>query len=504
MIVKTTLKKHTEICEAPRAQRGEGGRAKLAGGSLTAAIIKAMRARDELADPEHPGLRVRCVSLKPKGASGKPVIQSVFFYRYRNASGALRQVEIGVMGDKTLTTIRKEWEDLRAAVRNGKDPREVEKDEKKHVAAKNKIDMLRILSVIDVVEHYLTEKVEKRRKPKGAAETRRLLMQVIRFASWIAAQRRKDKAHGRRRALLPKGVGDVADLPAQDFIRVMAHELLRALGESAPRSGGMARQELRACWRYAIAVGRLDGPSPFEKLEGGKDDDLGGGALVSNSKRDVVLSKEEAGALLRWMAEPGTYSRTVRDALELVLRTGLRSGEVCGIHSNELVRRDGVLWLEIPAERIKGKTGQKKPHTVPLVGRAADIVMSRMPREPGFLFPSKSGTKPIEQKVLGVEVYACSGQSSAAAYKHRRVCPVGGWAPHDLRRTARTMLVELGCPYEVGEAILAHTLPGMAAIYNRATYESQKIEWLTKLGAELDRLTSAHASLALLPSVKVA
>ena len=319
--LKTTLKNYTEICEAPRAKRGEGGRAKLAGGSLTAAIIKAMQAGDELADPEHPGLRVRCISLKPKGSSGKPVIQSVFFYRYRNTSGALRQVEIGVMGDKTLTTIRKEWR-LRAAVRNGNDPREAEKDEKKHVAAKHQADMLRILSVMDVVEHYLTEKVEKRRKPKGAAETRRLLMQVIRFGSWIAAQRRKNKAHGRRHALLPKGVGDVADLPAHSFTRVMAHELLRAFGESAPRSGGMARQELRACWRYAIAVGRLDGPSPFEKLEGGRDDDLGGGALVSNSKRDVVLTKDEAGALLRWMAEPGTYSRTVRDALELVRTYG--------------------------------------------------------------------------------------------------------------------------------------------------------------------------------------
>lgn len=483
---RTTPAVYTDSESGP-AKRGEGGRAKLAGKSLTALVIKAMQPGDELADPEHPGLRVRC----PK--SGRPV----FFYRYRNPAGALRQVEIGVLGDKTLATIRKEWEDLRDAVRNGKDPREAKKTEKQNAVAERKAQKQRILTVADVVEQYLTEKVEKRRKAKGAAETRRLLAQVIRFSSWLADQKEKDKAAGRRRAKLPKGIGDVADLPAQSFTRVMAHELLRAFGENAPRSGGMARQELRACWRYAIAVGRLAAPSPFEKLEGGSDDDLGGGALVSNSKRDRALSREEAGQLLRWMAQPHTYSRTVSDALELVLRTGLRSGEVCAIHSTEISRRDGVLWLDIPAERMKGKKGQQKPHSVPLVGRAEQIVLARMPDKPGYLFPSKVEGKPIEQKVLGVDVYACSGRSSAPAYKHRKVCPVKDWAPHDLRRTARTILAELGCPYEVGEAILAHTLPGVAAVYNRAQYDQQKVEWLTKLGDELDRLTAAQAGLAL-------
>lgn len=467
--------------------RGQGGRALLKGKAMTPTLIKAMKPGDDLADPEHPGLRVRC----PK--SGKPV----FYYRYKIISGALRQVEVGVFGDMTLADIRSRWQDLRAAVRNGKDLREADKTEKQAAVAERQAQKERILTVADVVDQYLAEKVEKTRKSKGTAETRRLLAQVIRFSSWLAAQREKDKAAGRRRAKLPVGVGDVAQLPAHRFTRIMAHELLRAFGENAPRSGGMARQELRACWRYAIAVGRLPGPSPFERMEGG-DDNLGGGALVSSSPgREKVLTKDEAGQLLRWMAEPGSYSRTVSDALELVLRTGLRSGEVCGIHSREIVRRDGVLWLDIPAERMKGRRGKQKAHSVPLVGRAAAIVLARMPDTAGFLFPNRTGIKPIEQKVLGVEVYACSGISEAAAYKSRRVCPVGGWAPHDLRRTARTLLAELGCPYEVGEAILAHTLPGVASVYNRARYEAQKIEWLTKLGAELDRLTANQVHLSM-------
>lgn len=485
MNAETTLKNHTEQTRG-RAKLGAEGKA------LTLAILKEMVPGEELADPDHPGLRVRCVA-------GKPSPRRVFTYRYRNPAGALRQVEVGVLGREfTLAEIRGRWQELQRRVRNGEDPREAEKAEAAAKAAQHKAVLqerkVEELTVERVVERYLVEKVEATRKTKGALETRRMLTQLINFATWAAQQELK-AAPGRRRTKLPKGVKDVAKVPAAAFTREMAHDLLLAYGETAPRAGGMARQELRGAWRYAIDAGFLTGPSPFEKVPGAKDDNLGGGGLVSHSSRDRHLEKAEVGALLRWMSEPNTYSRAVRDALELVLRTGLRSGEVCGIHSSELVRRDGVLWLNIPAERMKGKKGKQKPHSVPLVGTAEALVLARMPEKAGYLFPSREESKPIAQKVLGVDVYACSGRSKAAVYKHRKVCPVANWAPHDLRRTARTLLAELGCPYEVAEAILAHTLPGVAGVYNRAQYDAAKVQWLTTLGQQLDGLNKAQVSL---------
>lgn len=466
---------------APAAKRGT---AKLHGKALTLAIIKAMQPGDELADPEHSGLRVRCKAV----GTGK---QQVFFYRYRNSAGALRQVEVGVLGPMTLASIRARWQELKDLVRNGTDPREELKAAKSQAATKQRTQKARLLTVGDVIEQYLTESVEPSRKAKGADETRRLLAQLIRFASWVSDQKaRNTPAWQRRRGKLPPDLADVADLPAVEFSLQRAHELLLAFGAGAPRSAGMARQELRAAWDHAIGSGRMEGANPFAKQ--GKKDRLGGAALIASSKRDRVLSKEEAGLLLRWMAEPRTYSRTVADALELVLRTGLRSGEVCGIHTRELERRDGVLWLNIPGGRMKGK----EDHSVPLVGRAEQIVLARMPEQPGYLFPDKTGRAPIQQKVLGVEVYACSGRSSAKAYQSRRVCPVADWTPHDLRRTARTMLGEdLGCPYEIGEAIMAHALPGVGGIYDKGRYNKGKVEWLSKLGEELDRLTASKAPL---------
>jgi chromosome condensin MukBEF MukE localization factor len=126
---------------------------------------------DELADPEHPGLRVRCVSLKTRDAAGKPMNQAVFFYRYRNAAGALRQVQIGVFGHMTLTTIRSEWQRLKAEVRSGGDPREATKQADAQVVAdrqaKLEAEKVQALTVGLVVERYLAERVEPTRKAKG-------------------------------------------------------------------------------------------------------------------------------------------------------------------------------------------------------------------------------------------------------------------------------------------------------------------------------------------------
>lgn len=418
---------------------------------LTPAIIAAMTPAEERGDAKTPGLRVRCLS------DGKT---KVFHYRYRDDAGALRQIKIGQLGPLTLEAARKRVLELKVERHRGHDPQAEKKARSAAARAERAKQKIKAYTVSDAVEDYLSEVVDRKRMSKGAAEARRMLERAI----------ASNKA-----------------LPMGGFTRLQAHDLIKSVAETAPRLAQMARQELRACWEHAISVGRAtDNPFLGRTL----------GAIPKIDKRQRVLKADEVGALLRWMNEPGTYSRTIRDALETALRTGLRTGEICGVHSGELEYRDGVLWLDIPGARMKAK----RDHHVPLVGRAREIILARIPEAGGYLFPSRRQEKPIDQKVLGVEVYACSGQSQAKAYQSRKVCPVSDWAPHDLRRTARTLLSDLGCPYEIGEAILAHRLPGVAGDYNKAAHMQARIEWLGRLGDYLDELTAARASLALVRS----
>lgn len=431
------------------------GRPKLGEKTLTAPIIAAMRPGEELADPKAPGLRVRC------GTSAK-----VFFYRYRDKAGALRQIKLGEFGSMTLSGAREALNEERAKLTRGGDPQDVKRQERALAkAARKQVSAQKKSTVRAIIEHYLVE-VERNRKPKGAAEARRMLERA--FESKF-------------------------DRQADALTRTEAGEIIAGIAKTAPRVAIMTRQEARACWEYGLSAGRVEIGNPFA----GKDV---GGKLRSKRRR-VTLDSAEAGTLLRWMHEPSTYSRTVADVLELTLRTGLRSGEVCGIHTDELEERDGVLWLEIPASRMKKS---EYPHSVPLVGHARDIVIGRIPQNDGFLFPAKTGG-PIQQKVLGVEIYACSGRSKSKIYKGRKVCPVvipkkwpgKPWGAHDLRRTARTFLGDLNCPFEVGESIVAHKLPGEGSTYNQSTYRPQKVEWLTQLNEYLDKLHAAKNLLTL-------
>ena len=43
-----------------------------------------------------------------------------------------------------------------------------------------------------------------------------------------------------------------------------------------------------------------------------------------------------------------------------------------------------------------------------------------------------------------------------------------------MRRTARTALAELGVADSVAEAVLAHTQDGIAGVYNRHSYRTEK------------------------------
>jgi integrase len=54
------------------------------------------------------------------------------------------------------------------------------------------------------------------------------------------------------------------------------------------------------------------------------------------------------------------------------------------------------------------------------------------------------------------------------------------WVLHDLRRTARTALAELGVADSVADAVLAHTQGGIAGVYNRHSYRTEKAAALAR------------------------
>jgi integrase len=62
------------------------------------------------------------------------------------------------------------------------------------------------------------------------------------------------------------------------------------------------------------------------------------------------------------------------------------------------------------------------------------------------------------------------------------------FTPHDLRRTLRTKLAEIGIPEHIAERVLGHKLQGILAVYNRYSYDQEKSEALEKWEARLRQI----------------
>lgn len=64
--------------------------------------------------------------------------------------------------------------------------------------------------------------------------------------------------------------------------------------------------------------------------------------------------------------------------------------------------------------------------------------------------------------------------------------PLAKFCPHDLRRTASTLLHEAGYNTDWIEKCLAHEQKGVRAIYNKAEYRDQRTSMLQDLADMID------------------
>lgn len=387
-------------------------------------------------------------------------------YRYRSpVDGRLRQVSIGQWPAVSLAKAVVRWEELRAARDEGADPAA----EKKAARAASKPPAaVAGYSVRRLVQDYLAGHIDVHRKPKGRAEVRRML------EGYLTA---------------------IDDKQAATLKRADAFALLEGLA-STPVLAGMIRQELGAAWDYALDAGRLPEETPnwWRMIMRGRLRSKGrtiAGKPVAGRR---VLSEAELGELIRWLPN---FTDLVDDGLTLYLWTGTRGAEIVAMEAHEITQEADGLWWTVPKAKTKSARIELATDLrVPLIGRAEAVVRRRLANHPaGFLFPKRPpATGHVDQKVMGVAVWFHMPYAEARKEVVRPRLPVTHWAPHDLRRTVRTLLAAMGCPDSVAEAVLGHLQPGIVGVYNRHRYDTERREWLTRLDVKLEALAAAKKS----------
>jgi integrase len=171
--------------------------------------------------------------------------------------------------------------------------------------------------------------------------------------------------------------------------------------------------------------------------------------------RDRVLSDRELALVWRESGD-GSFGKIVK----LLVLTGARREEIGALRWSEVDLETGV--MTVPGTRTKNH--RTLILTLPPV--ALDILRS-MPRREGIdhVFGARNS---------GFQAW----NSSRLALDHRITIaeqgkPLPRWVLHDLRRTMRSGLGQLGVRPDVAELVINHAKGGIQATYDRYSYQRE-------------------------------
>jgi len=188
--------------------------------------------------------------------------------------------------------------------------------------------------------------------------------------------------------------------------------------------------------------------------------------------RDRVLSHKELKQI--WAALPdGDYGVIIK----LLILTGQRASEISDLKWDEVDFESDVISLSA------SRTKNKRPHRIPI----SNMVRSILEAHP----------RTSRDHVFGVgDQRGFSGWSRAKTNLDETV-RIPSWRIHDIRRSAATHMGDIGIQPHIIEAVLNHVSGhkgGVAGIYNRAAYESEKATALSRWAERVAAIVEGRES----------
>lgn len=401
------------------------------------------------------------IRVMPSGAK-----TFLFVYTF---DGRRRELNIGSYPDKSFADARADYSAAYSILHDKNNPRDPqEARDQKHNAERQKREEHRLaFTVSDLIAEY----IDKHAKP-----TKR---------SWYEDERILNKD-----ALIVWGKRKAADIKKRDVVLLLESIIERGSPASANNNFKIIRKMFRfAVQRDIIEHSPCDGvvmPAPL-------------------NRGDRVLSESEIRTLWNKL-DTCHASSAIRSAIRLILVTGQRPGEVIGMHTDEI---DGNWWT-IPAERSKNK----RAHRVYLTGTALDLIGELKVFDPktetmkpkGFIFPCTNLKKTQAMARLSISQAVSRNLAVPILVNDKPVFDADGkpvtenklgvadFTPHDLRRTAATLLSQIGFMDEIIDAVLNHTKQGIIRTYNLNRYDKEKQQALEAWERKLKTITSGTAS----------
>ena len=406
---------------------------------LTAVAIEKMAApanRREVPDGKISGL---FLIVQPTGAKSWAV-------RYR-VDGQPKKFTIGAYPAIDLAAARRKAQEALGEVAGGNDPsaakvaaREARK------AAESTADR-----VAHVAETFVERYVKRNAGDSWAREGERLIRKEI------------------VPALGAKRLGDVKKSDVHDMLDAI-------VDRGAPIVANRTLAIFRRLCNWSIERGIIT-LSPCDKIK----------APAAEESRDRVLTDDEIR--LAWAAFE-SIGWPFGPIAKLLLLTGARRDEVGSATWGE-VDLAGKTWT-IARDRSKNGVAHEIPLSDPAVA-----ILAGLPRigerKDALVFSTTgrtavSGFSKAKDQIDAAMLDALKARAGDVEAPAR-------WTFHDLRRTAASGMAGLGIPPHVVEAVLNHksgTIKGVAAVYNRYSYATEKRQALDAWARRLDAIVSGQ------------
>lgn len=294
---------------------------------------------------------------------------------------------------------------------------------------------------------------------------------------WLKDHKMADSTRDMRTSVYERDLQDrfgklrLTEITGED-VRAMADAIV---ARGAPATAVHAREIVLMVFRYAMERGqRVANPA----------EEVAPRTIATFEPKDRALTPEEIGLFYQYLERVGT-TPSIRVAAKLLLLTMLRKGELTQAKWEEVNFAEGT--LTVPASRMKGR----RPHVVFLSSQALDLLVALKTFAGGseYVFPSRYDSHlPMSAATLNRVMTLCW------EYAQKDGKPLGKFGPHDMRRTASTILHEAEYNSDWIEKCLAHEQKGVRAVYNKAEYREQRREMLQEWANMIDGWTRQAAA----------
>ena len=293
---------------------------------------------------------------------------------------------------------------------------------------------------------------------------------------WLRGYQMADSTRDMRRSVY---VRELEGKFGNQKLTEITHEDLRALTDAivergAPATAVHTRDIVLQVYRWAIERGqKVENPADLVRPA----------SIARFEPRDRTLTPAEIGLMYHYMEKVGT-TPSIRASVKLLLLTMVRKSELTNATWSE-INFSEALWT-IPKERMK----RRNPHLVFLSRQAMDILIALKTFAGGsdYILPSRYDS---DAPMSSATMNRVMGLTYKAAQKEGQ--SLSKFGPHDLRRTASTLLHEAGYNTDWIEKCLAHEQKGVRAVYNKAEYREQRAAMLQDWADMIDEWITCHA-----------